>query len=72
MKVRKVGWCRIKEELVLDADILNMPWLQDDMDVYTCDQKGYWTVWTPERQGYVMAAPVSVPEVIKLAMMMLS
>lgn len=71
MSKKQVGWCRIKQELVLDPGIISMPWLQDDMDVYKLKNDA-WMQWTPERQGWNWVETEDVPEVIKLAMMMLS
>lgn len=71
MSKKQVGWRGIKEELVLDPEIISMPWLQDDMDVYLFKSSG-WMKWTPERQGWEWIDVETVPEVIKLAMMMLS
>lgn len=70
MKTKRVGWCRLTEELVLDKDILNVPYLRDDMDVYVEDS-GNWLRWTPEAQGYGYVPFSDIPEVIKLAMVML-
>lgn len=71
MSIKKVGWCRLTEELVLDVQILNIPYLRDDMDVYRLQGK-VWAVWTPESQGNSYINERDVPEVVKLAMMMLS
>lgn len=71
MSKKQVGWCRIKEELVLDKGIISMPWVQDDMDVYELNGTK-WMKWTPERQGWEWINAETVPEVIKLAMLMLS
>lgn len=70
MSVKKVGWCRLTEGLVLDVQILNIPYLRDDMDVYKQHNDG-WVLWTPETQGYKGVDVQEVPEVVKLAMMML-
>lgn len=70
MSKKQVGWCRIKQELVLDPGIISMPWLQDDMDVYELGESR-WMHWTPERQGWKWIDEDEAPEVIKLAMMML-
>lgn len=71
MSTKKVGWCRNTEELVLDVQILSIPYLRDDMDVYAFNG-AMWHIWSPERQGYVMVVPKLVPEVVQVAMMMLS
>lgn len=71
MSTKKVGWCRLTEELVLDVEILDIPYLRDDMDVYSFNGT-QWYVWTPERQGLALIIPELVPEVLKVAMMMLS
>ena len=71
MSIKKVGWCRNTEELVLDVQILNIPYLRDDMDVYQFNGV-QWLRWTPEQQGYGRVELETVPEVIQVAMMMLS
>lgn len=71
MSTKKVGWCRNSEELVLDVQILNIPYLRDDMDVYQFDGI-QWLRWTPEQQGFGYIAPPDIPEVVQVAMMMLS
>ena len=70
MSTKRVGWCRLTEELVLDAPTLNIPYLRDNMDVYICDENR-WMCWTPEKQGFSVINPAQVPDVIKLAMVML-
>lgn len=70
MATKRVGWCRLSEELVLDVQILNIPYLRDDMDVYQYDGHR-WLHWTPEMQGYNGIRADAVPDVIKLAMVML-
>lgn len=72
MSTKRVGWCRIKEELVLDQNILMIPYLQDDMDVYYQTKQGYWSRWTPETQHFAAIRQEEVPEMIQLAMVMLS
>lgn len=72
MSAKRVGWCRLKEELVLDQGILLHPYLQDDMDVYSLTITGHWGHWTPENQSYVHTNKEEVPELIQLAMLMLS
>lgn len=71
MSTKRVGWCRIKEELVLDPVILELPYLQDDMDVYRL-HGSQWAHWTPETQHHVNITQDEVPEMIQLAMLMLS
>jgi hypothetical protein len=71
MSTKKVGWCRNTEELVLDVQILNIPYLRDDMDVYAYNNSVWWSCWTPETQGYHPIKDEDIPEVVKLAMMML-
>jgi hypothetical protein len=71
MSTKKVGWCRITEELVLDVQILNVPYLRDDMDVYSFNGT-HWHLWTPESQFSVITTKETVPEVVQVAMMMLS
>ncbi|AXC36487.1 hypothetical protein HOT57_gp43 [Pseudomonas phage phCDa] len=70
MSTKRVGWCRLTEELVLDVQILNIPYLRDDMDVYVCDENR-WLCWAPEHQAYNVIDPTLVPDVIKMAMVML-
>lgn len=72
MSTKKVGWCRLTEELVLDVEILDIPYLRDDMDVYAVDSRGYWSQWTPESQAFRYTKPSDIPEVVQIAMMMLS
>lgn len=72
MKDKRVGWCRIKEELVLEEDILLRPYLKDDMDVYMLTTEGHWGHWTPEGQYYNTIKQDEVPEMIQLAVLMLS
>lgn len=72
MSRNKVGWCRNTEELVLDVQILSIPYLRDDMDVYELTIRAGWYVWTPETQGFAPVKLESVPEVVQVAMMMLS
>jgi hypothetical protein len=71
MSINKVGWCRNTQELVLDVQILNIPYLRDDMDVYSFNG-AQWLVWTPENQGYSYVVDADIPEVVQVAMMMLS
>lgn len=71
MSTKRVGWCRIKEELVFDPVILELPFLRDDMDVYCLTQDGYWGRWTPEKQIHKHIQQEEVPEMIQLAMLML-
>lgn len=70
MSTKKVGWCRLTNELVLDVQILNVPYLRDDMDVYQ-NNGVQWLHWTPERQGFGYVRVEDIPEVVKLAMVML-
>jgi hypothetical protein len=70
MSTKRLGWCRLTGELVLDAQILNIPYLRDDMDVYS-HNGAMWLVWTPESQCYSYITLLNVPELIKLAMVML-
>lgn len=72
MSTKRVGWCRIKEELVLDPVILELPFLQDDMDVYCLTANAHWGHWTPETQCFITIKQDEVPEMIQLAMLMLS
>lgn len=71
MSIKQIGWCRITEELVLDTGILDRPYLRDDMDVYSFNGR-VWAHWTPEKQGYCGVCAEEVPEVVQVAMMMLS
>lgn len=71
MSIKKVGWCRNSQELVLDVQILNIPYLRDDMDVYANNGR-VWSIWTPETQGYCAIQKENIPEVVMMAMMMLS
>ena len=70
MSTKRVGWCRLTEQLVLDVQILNVPYLRDDMDVYVCDNNR-WLHWTPETQGYGFIKNEDIPDVVKMAMVML-
>lgn len=70
MSAKRVGWCRLTNELVFDKCILNQPYIRDDMDVYVEDE-GRWLHWTPETQGYGYVAPSNIPDVVKMAMVML-
>lgn len=70
MSLKKVGFCRETEELVLGVQILNIPYLRDDMDVYAFHGSS-WSLWTPETQGYSPVNKDNVPELVKLAMVML-
>lgn len=75
MSIKKVGWCRNTEELVLDVQILDIPYLRDDLDVYSFTQQKdgpAWIVWKPETQNYRFCPINEVPEVVQVAMMMLS
>lgn len=65
-----MGFCRETEELVLDVQILNIPYLRDDMDVYSYNGR-YWNLWTSETQVYSPADADNVPDLVKLAMVML-
>ena len=71
MSRNKVGWCRITQELVLDVEILKIPYLRDDMDVYA-NEGNEWAHWSPEQQKYRYTTQEEVPEVVQVAMMMLS
>lgn len=71
MSTKKVGWCRLTEELVLDVEILDIPYLRDDMDVYQFNGN-LWLHWTPERQGFDYIKDEDIPEVVRVAIMMLS
>lgn len=71
MSIKKVGWCRLTEELVLDVQILNIPYLRDDMDVYSFNGTE-WFRWTPEAQGYHPIDLEEVPPHMQIAMLMLS
>lgn len=71
MSSKRVGWCRIAQDLVLDKQILYTPYLRDDMDVYQYDGI-MWRHWTPESQGYSYIDDKDVPVVVRAAMMMLS
>lgn len=71
MSTKRVGWCRIKEELVLDQELLKRPFLQDDLDTYSLVDGESWWHWTPESQHYVPTVKKEVPEMIQLAMLML-
>ena len=71
MSSKRVGWCRINQELVLDNAILNNPYVRDDMDVYVY-YDNRWLHWTPENQGYNYVHIADIPDVVKVAMMMLS
>lgn len=70
MSAKRVGWCRIENELVFDKDILNHPYIRDDMDVYL-KHDGRWLRWAPESQGYDFVMDVDIPDVVKMAMVML-
>lgn len=70
MSLKKVGFCRETEELVLDVQILNIPYLRDDMDVYSWNG-AMWLHWAPETQGYSFVKDADIPDVVKLAMVML-
>jgi hypothetical protein len=72
MSIKKVGWCRKTQELVLDVQILNIPYLRDDMDVYALTASQTWLVWTPETQSHCGVVVGEVPEVVQVAMMMLT
>jgi hypothetical protein len=71
MSIKKVGWCRLTEELVLDVQILNIPYLRDDMDVYSFNG-AMWLHWAPERQAYNYIKDEDIPEVVRIAIMLLS
>lgn len=71
MSLKKVGWCRNTEEPVLDVQILNTPYLRDDMDVYSFNG-AMWLQWTPERQAYSYIKDEDVPVIVRTAIMMLS
>lgn len=70
MSLKKVGYCRETEELVLDVQILNIPYLRDDMDVYSFNG-AMWLHWTPETQDYNYVKTDNIPDMVKLAMVML-
>ena len=70
MSSKYVGWCRLTNELVFDKFILNQPYLRDDMEVYRL-KNGFWDLWSPEQQGYAITREEAVPDVVKLAMVML-
>lgn len=71
MSTQKVGWCRLTEEVVTDSEIIQRPYLRDDMDVYS-HTEGVWLVWKPEGSGTVSIPVQEVPEMIQLAMLMLT
>jgi hypothetical protein len=71
VSIKKVGWCRNTQELVLDVQILNLPYLRDDMDVYSFNGAMRLHL-TPEKQGYNYIKDEDIPEVVQVAMMMLS
>jgi len=71
MSEKRVGWCRLTEELVLEGDELLIPYLRDDMDLYIKSSNGGWLIWTAETQSYSTAVLDNIPEVVKMAMVML-
>lgn len=70
MSLKKVGWCRLTDEIVLDKCIVNQPYVRDDMDVYSWNG-AMWLHWTPETQGYSYVKDADIPDVVKMAMVIL-
>jgi hypothetical protein len=71
MKAKQIGFCRVTQSLVTDSKILDIPYLQDDMDVYSKTSMGPWKVWAPEYQCYKIIHENEVPDVVKMGVMLL-
>lgn len=71
MSTKTIGFCRVTQSLVTNSKVLDIPYLQDDMDVYKLTSGGWWSIWTPETQLYRLISEDEVPDLVKMGVLLL-